>query len=916
MKNFRIVYEYPWLLLLLIPAALLALVPHFLTAKKYRRTRNRIVSLIAFLVASVLSINLLAGISFAYENPNENNELIVLVDVSESGETERSQKDELVESIVSISNGDFNVGIVKFGYGQVYAAELSANTNKVISDYYASADPDTTASDIASALEYAASLLSYPQSAKIVILSDGVETDGEALSVIKAVAARGVKVDTVYFPTKDVPEVQILSVDIPEQYLMIDEPFSVELHLKTNIDIDGELLVDLEFTDNGNKVGETQLTITDNEMTIPVEITLDQRGFHELAFKISQPNDTSEKNNTYHTYVSIQQFNKILLIERYAGESAAMQEIFGDNYDVTTLSIQESYTDIPRTIEELAEYEQVILVNIAYADMPAGFEELLHRYVYNLGGGLFTVGGINDGTVTNPVPHAYNREDLEKSTYYKQMLPINAIDFTPPAAVMIVVDSSGSMTTDAIEGKTKYDLALDGATACLDTLGDRDYCGIVSFQSTASEKMQLIPVAQKEKILEIIADMRVNQDAGDTIFSGAIIRAGEALAVLDNVDKKHIVMVTDGMPSDKLEVYGEYIKDNLEKGITMSIITVGNASDSYQSAMSQAATMGGGKHHHVTDTKSIPTIMQTDLSLEAIAEIAYGEEFNLTIKDKTTVVTGIDDALLPTLSGYYGTVKKEDAVVPLMGKYVPIYAQWKYGNGNVGSFMSDLNGTWSDKFISDIVGQSIILNIVDSIFPMHDVRADGINFVIKTDNYKTQLNVHGVPEDHRIEVEVKPISNSLADLMESGITVIEAEGNRRFIFTLRDAGLYEILVKRYDEQEALLSEIVLHKSFSYSEEYNYFPEKDPIGEELLSELSKTGNGIVVDDVAEIFNTFEKTVKREYDPRIVMLIIIIVAVLIDVAVRKFKFKWIHEIINDRKFKKAEEAKRQANSAQIH
>ena len=908
MTNFRITYNYPWLLLLVIPVVLLALIPHFLTEKKYRRTRNRIVSLVAFLVASILAINLLAGISFKYENPNENNELIILVDVSESGQTDRHKKDDLVESIVDISNGDCNIGIVKFGYDQVYAAELSANTNKVISDYYASADPDITASDIASALEYAASLLSHPQSGKIILLSDGIETDGEALSVIKAVAARGIKVDTVYFPQREVPEVQILSVNIPEQYLMIDEPFNVELHIKTNIPIDEELLVDLEFTYNGNKVGETQLSITEKEMIVPIELTLDQRGFHELAFKISQKDDTSEKNNTYHTYVSIQQFNKILLIERYAGESDAMQQIFGDNYDVTTMSIEYNFSDIPRTIEELAEYEQVILVNIAYSDMPTGFEELLHRYVYNLGGGLFTVGGINDGTVANPIPHAYNRADLEKSTYYKQMLPVNAIDFTPPAAVMIVVDSSGSMTTDAIEGKTKYDLALDGATACLDTLGDRDYCGIVSFQSTANERMQLIPVAQREKILDIIADMRVNQDAGDTIFSGAIIRAGEALAVLDNVEKKHIIMVTDGMPSDKLDVYGEYIKDNLAKGITMSIITVGDAGDNYKSSMAEAAAMGGGKHHHVTDTKEIPTIMQTDLSLEAIAEIEYGEDFTLTIKDKTTVVAGIDDASLPTLSGYYGTVKKEEAVVPLMGKYVPIYAQWKYGNGNVGSFMSDLNGTWSQEFISDIIGQSIVLNIVDNIFPNHDVRADGITFALKTDNYTTQLNVHGAPENHRIEVVVTPISNSLVDLMETGIPVTEAEGNRRFIFTLKDAGLYEILIKRYDEEEALLSEIVLHKSFSYSEEYNYFTEREPIGDELLSELAKTGNGMVVDDVAEVFNTFNKHIKREYDPRIVMLIIIIIAFLADIAVRKFKFKWIHEIIKERKYKKAEEARK--------
>ena len=682
----------------------------------------------------------------------------------------------------------------------------------------------------------------------------------------------------------------------------------MDVHIKTNIPIQDELLVDLKFSDKGNVVGETQLSITSKEMVVPVEITLDQRGFHDLAFEISNPGDTSQKNNVYHTYVSIQQFNKILLIEKYAGESAKLREVLGNNYDITTLSIEESFSDIPRSIDVLAEYEQVILVNIAYSDMPTGFEELLNRYVYNLGGGLFTVGGINDGTVTNPIPHAYNREDLEKSTYYQKMLPVSAIDFVPPTAVMIVIDSSGSMTEE-VDGISKYLFALEGATACLDSLGDRDYCGIVSFQSSASEKMQLIPVAQKERILDVIADMKVNQDAGDTIFSDAIIHAGEALSVLDNVDKKHIIMITDGRPSDKLEVYGEYIKDNANKDITMSIITVGNSAEGDKSEMSQAAAMGKGKHHHVTDTKEIVEIMQTDLLLKAIPEIDYGNEFNLSIKDRTNVVAGIDsEESIPVLTGYYGTVKKADAVVPLMGKYVPIYAQWKYGNGNVGSFMCDLNGTWSEKFVNDPVGQSIIRNIVDNIFPTYDVRSDGITFVVKTDNYTTQLNVHGVPEDHRIEVEVLPISNTLVDLMETGIRVTEAEGNRRFIFTLKDAGLYQILVKRFDEENALLSEITLYKNFSYSEEYNYFTEREPIGDELLSKLSRESDGIMVEDAAEIFNTFDKTVKREYDPRIPMLIIIILAVLIDVAVRKFKFKWIHEIIKERKYKKAEEAKR--------
>ena len=106
--------------------------------------------------------------------------------------------------------------------------------------------------------------------------------------------------------------------------------------------------------------------------------------------------------------------------------------------------------------------------------MPAGFEALLNEYVYNLGGGLLTVGGKNEIVGGELVPHAYNRKDMESSTYYKQMLPVNAIDYTPPIAVMIVVDASASMSMG------KLDAAIEGAEACLDALSDRDFCGVMS----------------------------------------------------------------------------------------------------------------------------------------------------------------------------------------------------------------------------------------------------------------------------------------------------------------------------------------------------------------------------------------------------------------------------------------------------
>ena len=907
MQNFKINFTHPWLLLLLIPAIALTLLPYFKADKKYRKTRNRILSMVFHGLAITLAITLLAGITFSYEKPNLENELIVLVDTTDSNEESADLKSDFVQSIISISDGKYRIGVVKFGHGQVLSGEMSYDIDKVLEDYLTSEVPDPTATDLASALKYARSLFKNPETSKIVVVSDGLETDNAATSVIKAIAADGVKVDTVLYPNEEHDEIQIYSVKTPDTRIVLGDNFITELTVRSNLK--GEHNATIAAYDNDVVVGYTDVVLDGAEQTFEIALALSERGMHELRFEITCEDDTVEQNNSYRVYINLEAFDNILLIEHKEGEGKRLADLLNESFVVTDISLSDDLAEVPRTIEQLAQYEQVILVNVAYSDMPAGFEELLNEYVYNLGGGLFTVGGELDDINGVKVPHAYNRNDIASSTYFKQMLPINAIDYTPPIAVMIVVDASASMSMG------KLDAAKEGAEGCLDALNDRDFCGVMSFQTRASEELAILPVSQKDLIRDTIRGIGEGDDGahGGTIFSDAIMRAGRALSVITNVERKHIILVTDGNPGDTYDTYLPYIQDNLADGITMSIVTIDNTDSSLAEKMQDSAEAGGGSYYNVpySQMQKIPEIMRQDLALEAVAEINYGEPFNLTIKDRTAAVAGIDEIFLPKLSGYYGTVAKKDASVVLMGKYVPIYAEWKYGNGSVGSFMCDLSGIWSDEFMSDLIGQAVITNIVNSLFPMQDVRADGIDYVIKSDNYHYQLNVHGIAENEVIEVLVTPMSDHLVSSIE-GITVQALESNRRFNFIIKDAGLYEIVIKKYDEAGVELAKVVTYESFSYSEEYNVFTEREPIGEELMTLLANDGKGIVVSDPAEVFESFARTIKKVYDPRILFLILSIIFVLLDIAARKFKFKWPHEIINEYKLKKADEAAKNGKS----
>ena len=70
MTNFRINFTNAWWLLLLIPAVALTLISYFKLNKRYRRTRNRVVSITLHLVIMLLSIALLAGMTAEYYTPN------------------------------------------------------------------------------------------------------------------------------------------------------------------------------------------------------------------------------------------------------------------------------------------------------------------------------------------------------------------------------------------------------------------------------------------------------------------------------------------------------------------------------------------------------------------------------------------------------------------------------------------------------------------------------------------------------------------------------------------------------------------------------------------------------------------------------------------------------------------------------
>lgn len=930
MRNLTIYFAYPWLLLLIIPAIALTLIPYFFLSKKYRKTRNRICSIVIHCLIMVLAISVLAGIEFRYQVPNEENEVLFLVDVSDTQESVAETRDGFLKTAIDDGRYDgFKVGVVTFGFNQKYAVPLTNDVGSVYEAYLQAETPDSSATDIASALSYAKDLFLSPETAKIVLVTDCRETDEEALGVIRMVAAQGTKVDTAYIPAPDAGnDVSILGVSMPEYHVNEQEDFNISVTLGSNCNS----IAALKLKDNGeDTLVLTLVEMTEGSKTVTIPHRFATGGLHELDFEISvngSAEDGCTQNNVYTTYMYVEVFNKVLVLERYAGQSENIKAILSANeeYDVDVVDITEE-TGKPVALDELRLYDQIILNNVSNGDlteyMVEGFDEMLLSYVNDYGGGLLTVGG-NDESGN---AHSYNRKDMYGTTY-QSMLPVQAIDYTPPVGLIVIIDSSGSM-----DGKP-LDSAKEGAAACIEAMTERDYMGVMTLSTDYNVILPLTPCTQEAKIRDAINS--IPKGEGGTNFSTSITRAAQALRSLKSIDKRHIIIVTDGEPGDKEEEYLALIENYYKNdNISLSMVLIDmEAGSNVAQKMERATKAGGGVLYASKNHDFLINSMRDDLKADSIKEINIpeGGYYPTIFNGLSPIVQGLernedndtDKKLTFALDGFFGVKVRSNEYLVLTGDYdVPLYAQWKFGNGSVGSFMCDLNGNWSSKLLEDENGKALVRNIVKNLLPTENIHPTEIGAELTEGNYINRLSVWGnlqkgesikgeiytTGEDSHILASLNEVTGG--DIGDADIYVtmaLTSENNySRCDFVAKRSGVYRIVLYKLNEAGEEITTREIFKSVTYSKEYYPDDENTDSRKEVMALLASRSGGAAIEDLAdpsEIYSNFITLLDRSFDPRLAIIITTLVLFLLDIAVRKFKFKWLHEIIRERKAKKSD------------
>jgi len=528
-------------------------------------------------------------------------------------------------------------------------------------------DADRQGSDIAAAIAAARALIPAAYVPQIVLLSDGNQTAGDALA---AAVIAGVPISTVPLPGCPEDEVYVAAVHAKAQ-VRRGEPFYVEVVVQSTHDGEGtvQLLRGRQTVSKQRKrlgAGENRLRFRQAVADRPVvTFTAELDGFR----------DTIAENNRAGCVVFVTARPRVLLVESQPVLASHLAEALQrEDIDVEVRPPQ----GMPQRLEDLQNYELLILSNVPAASLPDERMQLVKRYVGEFGGGLIVVGG--DRAFT---PGGYRNTTLE------EVLPVicepKKQKRKPSLAMVLVIDRSGSMKGESIE------LAKQATRQAVEKLHARDKVGVIAFEDQTHWISQIHPCSDKQHVLGRIDTIEAG---GGTNMYPAMEKAYLALYEAF-ADLKHMIVLTDGASH-----HGDFERLSREiaaAGITVSTVGVGR--EAVLPLLEEIAEIGKGHHYFCAKAADVPKIFVLEAA-SAGREGITEEPFTPQVAQSADVLSDLDFSQAPTLLGFVETRPRPSSQVILTSEQGDPLLVWRhYGAGVSVAFTSDIRSRWAAAWL-------------------------------------------------------------------------------------------------------------------------------------------------------------------------------------------------------------------------
>ncbi|MBV9279867.1 MAG: VWA domain-containing protein [Chloroflexi bacterium] len=568
-------------------------------------------------------------------------------------------------------------GLVVFA-GGARLTSLSALANGASPPGPASADAaDQT--DIERALRLALGAL--PQGGRIVLLSEGLQTEGNALSAAGTARARGVVVDTVPLPESDRPDAALTRLQAPSALHPGD---AMPLLVTVRSTVARRAIVTI--AQDGRPVIRSALPLRVGDNPLLASLRAPGPGWHTYRAAVSMPGDTLRENDTLETTVRVARRAKVLIVGPAASSRRLASLLGGFGIDARVARP----ASVPDTVPSIARYDGVTL-----DDVPAG--ELTPRQVAALddavrirGVGLLVLGGPHSLTLGG-----YYRAPLES------ILPVMS---APPGlarkgaiGLQLVLDRSGSM--DDLAGDVpKIQMAQAAADVAVTfATQHRDDLGIVSFDEAPHilVPLQRVTAAGAPGIHRIVRGLTAQ--GGTNIY--AALQAGLRQLLRSRAPFKHILLMTDGVSEPAH--YGPLLALARRNQVTIS--TIGLGQDADVGLLRYLARWGKGRFYYTENARDLPRIFAREARLSAGPSRRVGS-ISVTL-GAASPVTGSVSRRLPPVHGVVVTTPKPEALSPLIAPARgrnpdPLLAVWQDGLGRVAVWTPGFSPSWAGAWMT------------------------------------------------------------------------------------------------------------------------------------------------------------------------------------------------------------------------
>ncbi len=532
-------------------------------------------SLLTRLSIAILLVLTLAGLTLLTTTRSQY--VVFAIDDSLSvGEESRKAAEAFVRDATRTLGAD-KAAFIRFATEPGVIQEESSAAPKPAGTPAASANEDgAKGTNIGAAIEVAAAAIPPFFVPKIIVLSDGNQTSGDA---VKSALNTGIPVSTVVLKTRDDPEVQLSAVRVPAQ-VQQGESFNVEGVVDSNHDDD----VDIEVYKGPLKVVSEHKKVKKGKNRYIFRQTIENDRLATYTARVWNGKDTLLDNNSDFGLVFTSGKPRVLIIEsapKDVGDLVAALEEHEIQVDVRPPQ------GMPDSLSDLQNYELLILSNVPATKLTLRQTDLARTYVRDLGGGLIMLGG---------------DQSFGLGGYYKtaleEIVPVRS-DFEkkkekPSLALILVIDKSGSMGGDKIE------LAKEAAKSAIELLGANDKVGVIAFEGDVFWVSEVHPCSDKPFVLERVSTIEAG---GGTDMYPAMVEAYEALQQT-TAKLKHVILLTDGQsaPGD----FEGITQSMLAAKITVSTVGVGEGADGQ--LLEEIARIGNGRYYFTDDPGSIPQI--------------------------------------------------------------------------------------------------------------------------------------------------------------------------------------------------------------------------------------------------------------------------------------------------------------------